>query len=584
MIHFKFSPLDNKYLFLKTDNTPEDIEVMDNLKSYLNLVDPICYLPTYNGFPKTVDFLYTYVQASGDTVYYCAIGLWQTIYQFLKLHNVEFDGLLDHQSIFKQTLPHTFDEFVKIVNSWGLKYTPRPYQYTAAYKILQWKSSLSQLATRAGKTLISYIVFRYAMEYMGVKNILMIVPAIDLVKQAYNDFKEYKEFFQTQCIFGGQKLIQSSNLTVGTFQSLILFLDKTSKRYNPHFFDTFDCLFVDEVHRANARQVRTIVTSPFRQQVKFAFGMTGTLPKEKSIESYSIHALLGAKIQTINPKELMDNNYISKILINQVEIEYDDSHFDELCDSFITCTEYAISDFKLDDNKKKIKLDNQQFLIQYEKEIPSGILEVKEKLRKEAKDARDFKLKYIDFLNSQIKLTTKTNNLVIEKMMVHFIDARLQYVLNTILPKCDRNTLILAHHTTYIEYVYEKMKEKFKDRHILMIVGKISNKKRDEIKKVLKENNDCILIASYGTMSTGITLANLFYGILLESFKSEVVNMQSLGRGLGLALEKELYTVYDIIDKFPKYLHTNKLYLQGLAKIRIYQHFQYYYKINKVKL
>ena len=35
-------------------------------------------------------------------------------------------------------------------------------------------------------------------------------------------------------------------------------------------------------------------------------------------------------------------------------------------------------------------------------------------------------------------------------------------------------------------------------------------------------------------MSTGITLNNLCYGVLFESFKSNVVNMQSIGRGLGL--------------------------------------------------
>ena len=60
---------------------------------------------------------------------------------------------------------------------------------------MKYRQSLSQLATRAGKTLIAYIVFRYMLEN-GAKKILMVVPSIQLVKQGVEDFKEYKEFFQ----------------------------------------------------------------------------------------------------------------------------------------------------------------------------------------------------------------------------------------------------------------------------------------------------------------------------------------------------------------------------------------------------
>ena len=116
----------------------------------------------------------------------------------------------------------------------------------------------------------------------------------------------------------------------------------------------------------------------------------------------------------------------------------------------------------------------------------------------------------------------------------------------------------------------EEVKKKFPYKHVELITGSISSKQRDEIKQTLKENNDCILIASYGVMSTGITLANLCFGVLFESFKSNVVNMQSIGRGLGLSYLKEKYTLYDIIDCFDSKALTNKIYLQGLTKCKIY--------------
>ena len=101
---------------------------------------------------------------------------------------------------------------------------------------------------------------------------------------------------------------------------------------------------------------------------------------------------------------------------------------------------------------------------------------------------------------------------------------------------------------------------------------------------MLKENNDCILLASYGCMSTGITLGNLCYGVLFESFKSGVINMQSLGRGLGLSKLKDKYIVYDFIDVFDNEIGGKKLYLQGLEKIKIYKENQYSYKIINVKV
>ena len=196
MIHFVFTEKDTRYLFLKYDSEWDEIN-LKKLQDHLNLTDPMCFLPTYKGPPFTQDFLFSYTQPTGQTVYYCAIGLWQEIYKFFKANDIGFDGLLDHTQFFKRDIPHTFDQFKQIVDSWGLKYPPRPYQYEAAYKILQWKQSVSGLATRAGKTLIAYMIFRYCIEYLGAKKILMIVPSIQLVTQGYNDFKEYAEFFNT---------------------------------------------------------------------------------------------------------------------------------------------------------------------------------------------------------------------------------------------------------------------------------------------------------------------------------------------------------------------------------------------------
>ena len=586
MIHFIFTEKDPRYMFLKGD-TDEDIE---NLKCYKTLccpTDPTCFLPSYKKSgrpPFTQDFIWEYDQPSGDKVFYGAIGMWQTAYKFFKKNNYEFDGLLENKSFFKRNIQHTFEEFKEIVNSWELKYPPRPYQLEAAYKILQYKQSLSVLSTRAGKTLISYCIFRYMMEYMDVKKILMIVPSITLVKQGYNDFNEYAEFFNTECIWSGGKVVESSNLTIGTFQSLIGYLDRTSKRYNPSFFDGYDCVFVDEVHRATAKQIRTIISQPFMKDTKLSFGMTGTLPKEKTIESYCLHSLLGAKIQDIEPKELMDEGYISPIDITQIRLSY--NNIDKQRQAFIKCAEYVLSEFILENDpknprkKKKILLEHPEHQILNLKKLPEGIMNAKLKLQGEfGIDTPEFTEKYIELLHKLVTSDDSANFLVIERMMTHFMTERIDYLCYNILPLCENNTLILAHHTQYINQLYDILRDRFPDKNIVKITGTVNLKKRQKIIQMFKEYNNCIMIASYGTMSTGITLHNLCHGVLFESFKSNVVNMQSLGRGLGLSDIKEKYEVYDIIDLFDDSLDTKALFLQGLAKIKIYKKNQYPYKI-----
>ena len=583
MIHFKFSENDQRYVYLKCDTKQDEVNI-GNLIKHINLVDPICYLPTYRGIPYTQDFIWKYLKKDGSKCWYAAIGMTQPIVEFFKANNIEYDGIETHY--FKRRMQHSLEEFIEIVDSWNLKYKPRPYQYEVAYKVLTYYQSLSIAATRAGKTLISYIVFRYAIEYLGVKKILMIVPSIDLVKQGYNDFSDYAEFFNTECVWGGGKLVESSNLTIGTFQSLIKFLDKKSKKYNPHFYDDYDCVFVDEVHRATAAQTKTIISQPFMKTAKLVFGMTGTLPKEHTIPRYVLHSLLGSKIQEITPKELMDAGYIANVDIRQIRLHY--GNVDEQKKLWTRCAEYALSDFMYNKNEKtgrneKIKLPNGKFLLQNIKKLPSGIQIAKERIYERMGDFAAEE-SYIEMLKGTIKESTKSNLLQVEKMMVHFMKPRIKYLLEEIIPKCDHNTILFCHHTEYLRYVEQKLKERFPERHIASISGSVGSKKRDEIKQMLKEHNDCILVASYACVGTGLTLSNLCYGILFESFKSEVINMQSIGRGLGLSDMRDTFILYDIIDVFDKNTLSNKLFLQGLAKIKIYQENQYKFRIENVRL
>ena len=104
------------------------------------------------------------------------------------------------------------------------KIKPRDYQIDAAFKILKYRRCLAELATSAGKTLISFMVIAYMMDVLGKKKILMIVPNVSLVVQATGDFDQYNSGrlkLMMQQIYAGVKIRKSSNLVVGTYQSLV---------------------------------------------------------------------------------------------------------------------------------------------------------------------------------------------------------------------------------------------------------------------------------------------------------------------------------------------------------------------------
>ena len=340
MIHFVFSEKDRRFLFLKGDNEL-DIKCLRQTQKWVNLVDPVCYLPTWSGPPVTQDFLWDYMKPNGDVIFYASIGMWQPLYKYFKQMGWEYDGL--DAKWFKRDLPHTYEQFCDLVNTWDLGvYKPRPYQLEACYKILQWRRSLSELCTRAGKTLLAYILFKYALEYLGAHKILMIVPSVTLVKQAAEDFIDYGDFFKTEQVHAQGKLREGANFTVGTYQSLIKFIDKRDKKYNPSFFNDYDIVFVDETHKAKANQIRTLISQPFMNNVKIAFGLSGTIPYDHTIDRYAIHSLLGAMIQQIKSSELIREGYLSPVQIYQHKLHYKDTNKQR--DIWMKCAEYCLGD------------------------------------------------------------------------------------------------------------------------------------------------------------------------------------------------------------------------------------------------
>lgn len=559
MIQIIYKPTDKRYIFLYSEDTQgdKDLKVLEN---YLNKIPQYMFLPSFSGVPKPEVFLNKF-KTAGRVVYWCHGGLWKTIEDFLTRSNIEYNSKLDNE--FKRTgFNLSLSEFTSYITNWKLNITPRDYQVKAAWMILHYRMSLSQLATRAGKTLIAYMVFRYLLEH-GCKKILMVVPSIQLVKQGVEDMKEYKEFFQSETVWAKSEYCESSNLTIGTYQSLVQRADKRNKKYNPKWFNDFDVVLIDECHHLVCKSINTILGLDFMKNVKHQFGFTGTLPKEDTIESFCCHSLMGPTIQDLTPLELVESGVLAKPNITQIRINYT---MDEVLDDYIKCGEYLNSNYVMD-GKKKVVLDEKEFTIQHKKTLPYAIEQTKKLL-----EPKEYAMYLMDLCKAK-----GSNLLLLEQMILHRSKKRID-IMDELLFGLDKNVIVFCHHNEYLKYLKKHFEEKFPDRKVMSIEGSTNLKKRQKVINEMLENNNCILVASYGCCSTGITFKNVDYGIFAQSFKSEIIVKQSIGRLMLKTDEKDEFYLYDIVDCFP----SKKLYTQGLSKIKTYKNEGFKFTIKNI--
>jgi superfamily II DNA or RNA helicase len=104
-------------------------------------------------------------------------------------------------------------------------------------------------------------------------------------------------------------------------------------------------------------------------------------------------------------------------------------------------------------------------------------------------------------------------------------------------------------------------------------------------RKVVKEIEATkVLVASYGTLSTGVSINAIFNVVFADSFKSEQIIIQSIGRVLRLHPDKEKALVFDLVDVFDSSDMGNILYSHFKERQSFYEKRKYPYKILKMNL
>jgi superfamily II DNA or RNA helicase len=94
------------------------------------------------------------------------------------------------------------------------------------------------------------------------------------------------------------------------------------------------------------------------------------------------------------------------------------------------------------------------------------------------------------------------------------------------------NTLILFSRVEgHGQPLYELInKSTAEDRHVFFVHGGVDTEDREKVREITEKENNAIIVASYGTFSTGVNIKNLHNVIFASPSKSRIRNLQSIVR------------------------------------------------------
>ena len=145
------------------------------------------------------------------------------------------------------------------------------------------------------------------------------------------------------------------------------------------------------------------------------------------------------------------------------------------------------------------------------------------------------------------------------------------------------NTLVLFNYIEkHGEPLYDLINSNVKEnRKVFFVHGGTEVEDREEVRLITEQENDAIIVASYGTFSTGINIKRLHNIIFASPSKSRIRNLQSIGRVLRRGEGKDIATLYDIADDIGGQNYTIKHLNE---RVNIYNEENFKYEVININL
>jgi len=382
-------------------------------------------------------------------------------------YHLELEDLRDYktQYDFEEVNETTFEHIM-----WPAKHPMagqpivlRDYQVDIINKFLENPQCLQEIATGAGKTLIT-AALSYCCEPHG--RTIVIVPNKSLVTQTEADYINMG--LDVGVYFGDRKEFGKTH-TICTWQSLNILL-KGSRNHEVditigEFLQDVVCVMVDEVHMAKADALKTLLTGVMAH-IPIRWGLTGTIPKE-DYEFVSLKCSIGDVIGRLSASELQEQGVLANCHVNVLQL-----------------------------------VDH---------------------------------VEYKDY-QSELKYLLET-------------EARLDYIAKLVESiRKTGNTLVLVDRIAPGRALIEKIKD------AVFVSGGTKADDRKEQYDDIATMDDKVIVATYGVAAVGINIPRVFNLVLIEPGKSFVRVIQSIGRGIRKAEDKDFVQIWDITStcKFAK--------------------------------
>lgn len=400
---------------------------------------------------------------------------------------------------------------------------PYDYQISSVKYAIEKERCLIKSATGSGKSLQIYLILRYYQDLFDQtddKRKLTVI--VPNVALVTQMYNDFKSYSQLEEWDVKDHCHKVSKGIKTSDKRIIITTWQSIYKEEKDYFDNYGLVIVDECHLATAKSLTSIMEK--LDHCRYRIGLTGSLKNSKS-NKISLVGLFGRLTEAITTRELIDSGRATDLKIKVVVIKYSKDY----AKTFNEHVREAVYD---EDGKRKWS---------YKYAYPR-----------------------------EIKVLTESNR-------------RNKFIVN-LVGKMTSNTLLLFKTHVHGEELLKLLKRHLPDRKVYFVTGLVKPEEREEIRKNAELEDNCIILATFKTFSTGINIKNLHNIIYGVPIASEYTNIQSIGRAIRLLLGKSIATLYDIADDITHGKRKNYALKHMEERLQQYSSEKHDFKLINIKI
>jgi superfamily II DNA or RNA helicase len=438
-------------------------------------------------------------------------GLWKEVKNCCDEYGYKFE--IENQDKFprdndikKEDIQKFCDEFYEgYKTSEGKEFKPHDHQIEAIFRLLKYKYGLVEVATAGGKSLIFATMVFYILRKINPNaKILLVVPNISLVVQFFDDFLDYNLGYNKE---------QKTPLDIKLME---IMSDKPRKLRDGE---------IPNIYISTYQSLLNMEPSFMKQ-----FDVVCTDESHKC-KSLSLKTILSRTFGYAKYRIGMSGTYPEDGTAEYFTIQ-----------SLMGPKLFTVRARELIDKGLIANVKIKALILQHnDPEFSENVFMIKK--RGGGKKAYELEKQYVQ--NSEKR----------------------KYFLMKLVNKFTQNSIVLFHNIDYGTGLYEFFRNNIQGKDFYYIDGETPSEQRNYIKKQMEDTtgNVKILVSSFGTTSVGLSIKAVVNLVFADSFKSDQVVRQSLGRILRLHAEKEKAILFDITDQFHK-SYKNILYNHYISR------------------